>query len=78
MLDKVFSIGLDLFAFVLPISIAATNIVFFPLAALWLFGARWPFSRWPPALPPPSGGGSLCDRECLPLALTRYPGVACD
>jgi putative inorganic carbon (hco3(-)) transporter len=48
MLDKVFSIGLDLFAFVLPISIAATNIVFFPLAALWLFGARWTFSRWPP------------------------------
>ena len=48
MLDKVFSIGLDLFAFVLPISIAATNIVFFPLAALWLFGARGTFSRWPP------------------------------
>src|ERR1051326_7872250 len=39
MLDLIFSRGLDLLAFVLPISIAATNIVFFPLAALWLFGA---------------------------------------
>src|SRR4051812_15039814 len=48
MLDKLFSYGLDLLAFVFPISLAATNIVFFPLAALWLFGARCTFSKWPP------------------------------
>jgi hypothetical protein len=48
MLDKIFSIGLDVFAFVTPISIAVTNIVFFPLAALWLFGARWTWPRWAP------------------------------
>jgi len=48
MLDSLFSVGLDLLAFVFPISLAASNIVFFPLAALWLFGARWTFSRWPP------------------------------
>jgi len=49
MLDKFFSYGLDLLALVLPVSIAATNIVFFPLAAVWLFGARWTFRKWPPA-----------------------------
>jgi putative inorganic carbon (HCO3(-)) transporter len=48
MLANFFSTGLDLFAFVLPISIAVTNIIFFPLAAVWLFGARWTFPRWPP------------------------------
>src|SRR5690349_9332165 len=48
MLDKIFLAGLDLLAFVMPISIAATNIVFFPLAALWLFGAKWTFRKWPP------------------------------
>src|ERR1700687_5223031 len=53
MLNKIFSIGLDLFAFVMPISLPATNIVFFPLAALWLFGGKRTWSRWPPvwALP---------------------------
>jgi len=48
MLDKIFAAGLDLLAFVLPISIAVTNIVFFPLLALWFFGARWTFARWKP------------------------------
>ena len=48
MLGSVFSIGLDLLAFVLPVSIAATNIVFFPLLALWLLGAKWTFVRWRP------------------------------
>ena len=43
MLDNIFAAGLDLLAFVLPISIAATNIVFFPLASLWIFGAKWTF-----------------------------------
>jgi len=49
MLDNIFTAGLDLLAFVLPVSIAATNIVFFPLAALWLFAAKWTFPRWRPA-----------------------------
>src|SRR5882672_762983 len=48
MLASVFTRGLDLLAFVFPLSLAATNIVFFPLAALWLFGARWTFPKWPP------------------------------
>ena len=48
MLDKFFRVGLDLYAFVTPISIAATNIVFFPLGVIWLFGARWPWPKWPP------------------------------
>jgi len=48
MFDNIFAFGLDLFALVLPISIAATNIVFFPLAALWLFAAKWTFPKWPP------------------------------
>jgi O-antigen ligase len=47
MLDKVFSVGLDLWAFVTPISIAATNIVFFPLAALWFLGGRKTWVHWP-------------------------------
>jgi O-antigen ligase len=47
MLDKIFSIGLDLFAFVTPLSIAATNIVFFPLAAVWLFSGPRAWSKWP-------------------------------
>lgn len=49
MLAKLFATGLDVLALVVPISIAATNIVFFPLAAVWLFGARWTFPRWRPA-----------------------------
>src|SRR5689334_18897487 len=48
MWDNIFGAGLDLLALVLPVSIAATNIVFFPLAALWLFGARRTFRKWPP------------------------------
>jgi len=48
MLDKIFTVGLDLLAVVTPISIAATNLIFFPLAALWLFGAGWTWPRWPP------------------------------
>src|SRR5438874_200720 len=47
MLDKIFSGGLALWAFVTPVSIAATNIVFFPLAALWLLGGRKSRARWP-------------------------------
>jgi putative inorganic carbon (HCO3(-)) transporter len=47
MVDKIFSWSLALFAFVTPISIAATNIVFFPLAALWLLGGRKTLARWP-------------------------------
>ena len=39
MLAKIFSFGLDLLAFVFPISLAATNIIFFPLSSLWLIGA---------------------------------------
>ena len=48
MLDNIFKGGLDLLAFVLPVSIAATNIVFFPLAALWLGAAKWTFPKWRP------------------------------
>ncbi len=48
MLGKTFSVLLDLYAFVTPISIAATNIVFFPLGVIWLFGARWTWTTWPP------------------------------
>jgi len=48
MLTKIFSIGLDLFAIATPISLAATNIIFFPLAAVWLFGAVWTWPKWPP------------------------------
>jgi O-antigen ligase len=48
MLDNIFTVGLNLLAFILPVSIAATNIVFFPLAALWLLAAKWTFPKWRP------------------------------
>lgn len=50
MLESFFSIGMQALAGVTPISIAATNIVFFPLVAVWLFGRPWTFSTWPPRL----------------------------
>ncbi len=47
MLSNIFSAGLAALAAVIPVSIAASNIVFFPLLALWLLGAQWTFARWP-------------------------------
>jgi O-antigen ligase len=41
MLGDIFNIGIQLFAFVTPISIAGTGIVFFPLLSLWILGYRW-------------------------------------
>ncbi len=48
MLETIFSRGMELFALATPISLAATNILFFPIAILWLIGARWTMRRWPP------------------------------
>src|SRR5258708_4873663 len=48
MLARIFSVGLDVFALVVPVSIAATNVVFFPLAAFWLFDAKRTWRQWPP------------------------------
>ncbi len=39
-------------SFVFPISISASSLLYFPLLALWLLGARWTFQRWPPAWGP--------------------------
>ncbi len=50
MLNNIFSVGLDLLAIATPISIAVTNLIFFPLAGLWLFGAPWTFRTWSPRL----------------------------
>ncbi len=48
MLESFFERGLLLLAAVTPISIAATNIVFFPILAVWVLGSRRTFSNWPP------------------------------
>ncbi len=69
-MDKIFSCGLDLWAWVTPISIAATNLVFFPMAALWAFGGKRTWSRWPPIWGAPEKfflvflGVSLCSALC--------------
>ncbi len=48
MFEQIFIYGMNALAFVTPISIAATNLVFFPLLAVWLLGGRATLLRWPP------------------------------
>ncbi len=48
MLNNIFSVGLDLLAIAVPISLAVTNLIFFPLLGVWLLGARWSFHQWRP------------------------------
>jgi len=40
--------ALFLLAAALPVSIAVSSLVFFPLLAVYLLGAKWTFPRWPP------------------------------
>lgn len=47
MLETFFSGGLQLLGWAMPISLAATNIVFFPLMGIWILGGKWTFPRWP-------------------------------
>jgi O-antigen ligase len=46
-IDLFFKIGLLLMAVVLPFSIAATNIVFFTMVALWVSSGPSVWKRWP-------------------------------
>src|SRR5205807_834571 len=44
-----------LLAIALPISIAGTSLLLFPLLVVWILGARWTFPRWP-WIPGPADG----------------------
>jgi O-antigen ligase len=48
MLTSFFSYGLQTLAFVTPISIAGTSLIFFPLVIIWFLGAKWTWKEYPP------------------------------
>jgi hypothetical protein len=47
-LDPKISVWLLLLALALPISIAASSLLYFPLLSLYILGAYWTFRLWPP------------------------------
>jgi len=52
MLGSIVDGALFLLAMALPFSIAISSLLFFPLLALWVLGAKWTFRRWPPRIGP--------------------------